>query len=75
MEGTYHRITFAGTSLPIRKQAAMIALPGIVEDLLPQRLIHLLLISIIASWLCAIVAIAIFVLEAVVGPETVIEGK
>ena len=43
-----HGITLAGASLAVRKQAAVIALPGIVEHLLAETFVDLLLRGVLA---------------------------
>jgi hypothetical protein len=44
-----HGVGFAGPSLPVRKQAAMVAQPCIVEDFLADGLVYKLLIGVLRA--------------------------
>lgn len=72
-EATYHRVGFARASLPVSKQTAIVAFPGIVKDLLAQCLVNHVLVCILRA---GGHENAVFVLfEAVVWPEWVIESE
>ena len=51
----------------------MVALPGVLKDLFAECLVYHFLVSVIASRFSP--RHSIFVLESVVGPETVVEGE
>lgn len=70
-----HRVRFAATGLPVGEEAAVVALPGVVEDLLSQGLVNVILVSvyrILVSWHRDAVLVD---LESIVRVETVVKSK
>ena len=55
------------------EEAAVIAVPSVIEDLLSQRLIDCLLVSILT--LVRNIDASFINLESIMGPERVIEGE
>lgn len=69
--GTYHWVRFTSTCLSVREQTTVVAFPGIVEDLLAERVIDEILISVAV---CGFDRNAIsIVLEVIMGPKGVVE--
>ena len=70
-----HGVTFARARLPIGKQAAVVALPGVVEHLLAEGVVARCLVGVLGGGRVRY-RDAVFVdLEAVMGPEAVVESE
>lgn len=69
----HHGVRLSGSRLPVREEATMVALPGIVEDLLPHGVVDMLLVGIAGT---GGNTEAFFVdLELVMRPERVIKTE
>ena len=70
---TYHRIWFARASLTVCKEASIVALPSIIENLLAKRIENNILISILRTcWLHYTIFICC---KLIVAPKRIIESK
>ena len=73
MKNAYHRVGFTRTSLSIRKQATVVALPSVVQNLPAQRIVHTSLVPVL---LVLFDRDAIFIdIETIMRPKGVVERE
>jgi len=69
----YHRIWLSSARLAIGKQAAVVALPSVIQDLLAKCFVYVILVWVIR--VCFYHQTIFISSEAIMRPETVIESE
>lgn len=72
---TDHWVRLAAAGLSVRKQAAMVALPRVIQDLLTERLINIVLVRIYRILILRHINTILVRDEAIMRVETVVKGE